>query len=90
MHITTVQGLGWWEEKFFRFRRKSFLVTWFLAATTIGDEGTPSERNMSLANLNILQYWRLNLQPELWEIHSQPETPQLMRLAGTCWQKGAS
>ena len=49
MHITTVQGLGWWKEKYFRFRRKSFLMTWFLAATTIGDEGTPSERNMGLA-----------------------------------------
>ena len=44
----------------------------------------------SLANLNILQYWRLNLQTELWELHSQPETPQLMRLAGTCWKEGAS
>ena len=50
MHILyRIQGLGWWEEEFLRFEEEVNPHDLVLAATTIGDEGTPSELDMGPA-----------------------------------------
>ena len=37
------------KKKFLFFRIKRFLMTWYLLKTTIGDNGTPSGRNVGPA-----------------------------------------